>query len=437
MMPLLTIGMPCYNDYSGAWFTVQALRMQIQERTEILVVDTFGDDRLKKFVEQDCRCSYVRAIEPQGTAPAKNHVFAHANGKFVLCLDSHVLLLPGSITALVNYLDKHPEFDGLGYGPLIYDNLRDAVCAMKPVWRGHMWGIWGDYQQIETLPSEPLEIWGHGGGCFVAKKDSWLGFNSQFRGFGGEEGYLPEKYRKHGKKVLCFPWLRWAHRFGPATGYRLDIDDRIRNYLIGMEELALDTKPVYDHFGEAATSKVAENLKEITVKSFNGIGDLLYATPSFEAIKKRHPLRRIVVNTNHRWLLEGNPHVDAIGSDDSGVFLGYPDVIHCQRPVQHHILTDWEIICKQYNLVTDKPQLRPRIHFEMPPRRGGVLVQVIDKGSWHGKKTWPHAQKFSDTYGFAAIPKFEDQKDLVRCIATAQLVVCMEGGIHHIAAANF
>ena len=374
--------MPCYNDYSGAWFTTQALRLNhTSSDMEFLIVDTKGDDTLKTFVttwgKENCR--YVREVEPHGTAPAKNKVFEHATGEFVLCIDSHVLFMPDSISSLLQYLKDNPDFDGLGYGVLVYDNLADCSVKMEPVWRGHMWGIWAKNIKIDKVPSEPFEIWGHGGGCFLSRRDAWLGFHKDFRGFGGEEGYLPEKYRKHGKKVLCLPFLKWVHRFGTpiGTGYSLQLQDRIRNYLIGFRELGLDTKPIFDHFGQAETDKVMQSLgQDIVIKSFNGIGDLLYATPSFPVIKKANHNARIIVNTNYPQLLEGNPHVE-IGNTKEGVFLGYPDVIHRKQPTQHHILSDWQIVCKEYGLVTDTPALKPEIYMDLPKREGLISLEVL------------------------------------------------------------
>jgi hypothetical protein len=45
-----------------------------------------------------------------------------------------------------------------------------------------------------------------GMGVFACRKNNWLGFNPKFRGFGGEEGYIHEKYRKNGKQVICLPF---------------------------------------------------------------------------------------------------------------------------------------------------------------------------------------------------------------------------------------
>lgn len=240
----LTIGMPSYNNFTEVFFTVQALRMYHDlTDCEILVVDNFGDPELEKFIKNQGGglVRYEKYLGSTGPAGAKDAVIRLARGEMVMCIDSHVFLIPGAL--------KHIAVtDDLVQGPLMYCDLKNFVCDWKPVWRGHMWGIWGDYSS--TLPKEPFEIWGCGGGLFVVKKSSWLGFNPKFRGFGGEEGYIHEKYRKAGRKVLCNPNLVWMHMFDRKIPYPLNLIDRVVNYVIGFKEIGLELKPVEDHFGK-------------------------------------------------------------------------------------------------------------------------------------------------------------------------------------------
>ena len=69
--------------------------------------------------------------------------------------------------------------------------------------------------------------------------------------FGGEEGYIHEKFRQAGHRTLCLPFLRWLHRFPRPHGapYRLSWEDRIRNYVIGFAELGLPLAEMEKHFG--------------------------------------------------------------------------------------------------------------------------------------------------------------------------------------------
>lgn len=184
----------------------------------------------------------------------------------------------------------------------------------------------------------------------------------------------------------------------------------------------------------------------ITIKSFNGIGDLLYVTPTLRVVKQTYPRESIVVNTNYPRILEHNPYVDMVGSDrKEGVFLGYPDIIHRKPPTKHHILTDWEIVCNHYRLHTPSPTIQPEIYFPLRPShihrlfsfRGGpkVLVQLHTKSTFSNKKIWPFLEEFGYHYNYKFIPPQLDIQDLFRLIAYADAVVCIEGGIHNIAAA--
>lgn len=249
----LTIGIPTYKDFDGVYFTVQALRIyQDLENTELLVIDNFGCEHTKRFVDGSSGARYIHYTEAVGTAAAKNRVFAEARGKAVLCCDSHVLFSPGAISRLKTYYREHPGSRDLLQGPLVYDNLSRVSTHLDPVWRGQMWGIWGTDPRGIDPDGEAFEIWGMGMGVFSCRNDAWPGFHPAFSGFGGEEGYIQEKVRQHGGRSLCLPWLRWGHRFPRPAGvpYRITVEDKFRNYLIGHLELGLDTAPVREHFSE-------------------------------------------------------------------------------------------------------------------------------------------------------------------------------------------
>lgn len=240
-----TIGMPSYNNYVEVFFTVQALRLYHDLKDcEIVVIDNFGDDNLCNFIKKN-GCGivrYDRYTDITGVSAAKNRIFEIAKGEFVLCIDSHILIKPGFTDIEIKNNDFHQ-------GALLSSGGKNYACEWLPEWRSNMWGIWAPMRT--ELPSNPWEIWAQGAGFFACRKDSWLGFNKNFRGFGGETGYIQEKYRKAGNKVWCNPKMIWQHLFNNDRGkcpYKLDIKDRIRNYVYGFEELGLDTKPIYEHF---------------------------------------------------------------------------------------------------------------------------------------------------------------------------------------------
>jgi glycosyltransferase involved in cell wall biosynthesis len=250
--------MACYDDFNGVYFSVQALQLYHAEAmrdVEVLVVDNCPDSRdgqsVRDFVTHWVSGGrYIAAPEKVGTAAPRELVFREAAGQAVLCVDSHVLIAPGAIRKLIEFYDAHPACRDLLHGPMLSDDGKKAATHMEPVWRCEMFGVWGFDPRGDDPDGPAFEIPMHGCGLMSCRKDAWLGFNRRFRGFGGEEGYIHEKFRQAGRKVLCLPMLRWLHRFGRPAGvpYPLTVENKVRNYLLGKLELGLPYDDVLDHF---------------------------------------------------------------------------------------------------------------------------------------------------------------------------------------------
>ncbi len=104
----------------------------------------------------------------------------------------------------------------------------------------------------------PFEIPGCGLGCFSMRKAAWPGFNPHFREFGGEELYIHTKTRQRGGRALCVPAFGWVHRFDRPGGvkYPLTRYAKVRNYVLGYQEVGLDIAPIHAHF--VATGLMSE-----------------------------------------------------------------------------------------------------------------------------------------------------------------------------------
>ena len=262
-MVALTIGMATYDDFDGVYFTIQALRLyQDLTNSEILVVDNYGCDDTRKFVESVPDARYIRASEVVGTA-VRDLVFRHADGEAVLCVDSHILFVPGAIARLRQYFSEHPDSHDLLQGPLLYDDLNSISTHFDLTWRSQMWGTWGTDDRGFDVEGEGFDIPSQGLGIFSCRRAAWPGFNPAFRGFGGEEGYIHEKFRQRGGRTLCLPWLRWVHRFGRPKGvpYPLTVEMKLRNYIIGFTELGLDTSEAEEHFADFLSPRRVARVK--------------------------------------------------------------------------------------------------------------------------------------------------------------------------------
>jgi glycosyltransferase involved in cell wall biosynthesis len=245
----------------------------------------------------------------QGTSTSRNAVIKHAKGEFVLVMDSHVLLCPvaATIAKLFQFIRFNRDADDIFSGPLVYDNLNAESTHFNDAWGSQMWGQWrtswdctcnefrfsiengaGDICEMRDVITQkphsecpkcgnklgnisyyghesilakggydlsgnedaPFEIFSQGLGMFLVRRESWLGFNPHTVGFGGEEGYIHEKYRKAGRKAICLPFLRWLHRFHRPDGvtYPLTVFNKVRNYVLEFMEIGKPLDEIRHHF---------------------------------------------------------------------------------------------------------------------------------------------------------------------------------------------
>ena len=263
--PKLTIGMATYDDFDGVYFTIMSIILYHRAALpdiEIVVIDNNPDSShgqaVAKFCRQTGQVRYIPAAEYKGTT-IRERVFAEARGDFVLCMDCHVFLHDGAISRLLEYCIDHPDSIDLLHGPLCYDNLQHISTHMEARWNKGFFGVWGNDPRVKNADGEPFDIPLQGMGLFACRKAAWPGFNRKFRGFGGEEGYIHEKFRQNGGRTLCLPFLYWSHRFQRPGGvqYANRWEDRIRNYLIGWDELGMPTTELLYHFSSHVSQKAA------------------------------------------------------------------------------------------------------------------------------------------------------------------------------------
>jgi len=275
MNKLLTIGMSTYDDFDGVYFSVQALRLYhtiLKDIDyEIIIIDNNSSGEHGKTIDGMVKgwmghvCKYIPFNDKKSTA-VRNEIFTNSRGKYTISIDCHVLIENGGIDALLNYFASNPDCKDIIQGPMLYDDQRSYSTQFDPVWRDHMYGTWGANKE-ECEKGQPFEIPMMGLGLFACETKNWLGFNPHFKGFGGEEGYIHEKFRRNGGKAICLPQLRWVHRFSRPNGvkYPLILEDRIWNYFVGWLEITGDPehqmiKDIYNHFKDKIPPGSIDNI---------------------------------------------------------------------------------------------------------------------------------------------------------------------------------
>ncbi len=301
----LCIGMATYDDYDGVYFSVQAIRLyhpEIVDDIEIVVIDNNPTgpcaEALNKLGHWIPNYRYIPCESIRGTA-VRDVIFREANAEYVLCIDSHVMIAAGVIRQLLDYFEAHPDTPDLLQGPLINDDMRNTSTHFNPEWRDGMYGTWGNNELARDPDAPAFDIPMQGLGLFACSKAAGPGFNSRFSGFGGEEGYIHEKFRQAGGRTLCLPFLRWLHRFVRPMGtrYKVKWEDRIRNYLIGHDELGLETGELIEHFkshiGEKGAMSILEDVQLEIANPFFYF-DAIYCIVADEDISQWIALQKVL-----------------------------------------------------------------------------------------------------------------------------------------------
>lgn len=369
-MVRLTIGMAHHTDFDGVYFTVTHILQTVSriDSVELLVVDSSSgnNNRLSEAHLNDLRnflsnCSRafgggaklveLRQDEVFGTTQPRQAIFDFASGDYVLVLDCHVLVIPKAIDYLIEHADD--VGDNLISGPILDDAGRIMATHFDDVWRDEMWGIWAVDDRLKlrcnNFPVAGLfdclvglaafEIPAMGLGLFVAKRSSWLGFNRSFRGFGGEEFYIHEKYRKNGRKCICFPWLCWSHRFGRPAGisYPITKELKVRNYILGHKELGIPIDRLYKHFVSDG------RMSEQTWKNLLSTAEHIVPAPAIPTIIRR------------QGELVGQPNL-ALQSAMSTIDDIFVYCQNRQRDLNQHMITlkEWGAKCEHITDVSSR-----------------------------------------------------------------------------------
>ncbi|MFT4037985.1 MAG: hypothetical protein QM692_07395, partial [Thermomicrobiales bacterium] len=257
-MPDLTIGI---INQSGPRALERALRALVNDHAiagcDILVLDPAARRKIRRVVRNFPNATWVPAAD--APCAAMDALFAAAQGEAVLVLAESARLRPGSLQRLRGWLREHPASGDLLTGPRV-EHGKVTSTHLDPVWLGARWGTPARDPRGKAPGAPAFPILMQELDVFCCRRDAWPGLLPQMRGFGGEIGWLPEAFRRHGAQVLCLPGLRWQRRSGPSDlrAERLAVIREstspqrtltiCRNMLLGFAAQGLDTRFVAHRF---------------------------------------------------------------------------------------------------------------------------------------------------------------------------------------------
>lgn len=296
--PELSICIATSDDYSGLHETITSIlahHSECRNRIEIVVCDNspVGSRHvdLNQKLCNSTESTYVRLDKRFGTACAKNEAVAASRGKWCLLIDSHVQI-PGAVVdwdgmaikqgvlrQALHWVMTRPNDQTLYHGHGYREDIGESTFGtqFKPGFGSFMWGQWETDERRSG--QVPFDIWAAGCWLMLFNRQAWEtvgGFHPLCLGFGGEEVFIHERWRRSGRKVQCLPWLRASHRFGNPAREPMPIADRIWNNCLMSLECGTPTKEqIVEHFVNEAGVATADQIEA----AFEGVQMELSRTP--------------------------------------------------------------------------------------------------------------------------------------------------------------
>ena len=164
LLPLVSIVTPSFNHAQFLERTINSVIGQNYPHLEYIIQDGASTDGTAQILEKyGPKFKHVESRQDKGQANALNLGFSHAAGDIMAWLNSDDLLLPGTVSYVVDFFLKHPEIDVV-YGHRVnIDGNDDEVGRWLLPTHDDQILLWADYIPQETLFWR-RRLWDHVGG---------------------------------------------------------------------------------------------------------------------------------------------------------------------------------------------------------------------------------------------------------------------------------
>ena len=126
---------------------------------ETWVVDNASTDGSSRMVrEKFPQVHLVENRENVGFARANNQALQRCTGKYVLLLNPDTLVASGSLQALADFLDKHPEAGAAGARILNPDGSLQISSHPRPTLSRELWRLF-HLDRLSSYAEYPLTKW--------------------------------------------------------------------------------------------------------------------------------------------------------------------------------------------------------------------------------------------------------------------------------------
>lgn len=135
--PLVSIGMPVYNEGAFIRESLDSLLAQDYRNLEIIISDNGSTDETadicREFAQLDGRVSYYRFDNNVGASQNFKSVLERASGKYFMWAAGHDLWSGNLIVETVRVLEEHPDA-ALAFGSTVWIDTNGEVFGRESGW---------------------------------------------------------------------------------------------------------------------------------------------------------------------------------------------------------------------------------------------------------------------------------------------------------------
>jgi len=227
---MLSVIIVSYNTQEMTLDCLRTLERELKEiPSEIYVIDNASEDGSVDAVRREFPQVHVVTSEKNlGFGSANNMGMARTSGDAILLLNSDAFPRPGAISALLKYLDCHPEVGVVGPRLLNRDGSLQLSCFKFPsparCWLENLWlsalfqnsARLGDYRRWPHDSERIVDF--VSGACLLARRavyDQVGGFDEMFFMY-SEETDWQRRITDHGWKIAFTPEAEVVHLAGAS-----------------------------------------------------------------------------------------------------------------------------------------------------------------------------------------------------------------------------
>jgi len=230
--PIVSVIIVSFNVKELLRQCLNSLRKE-QTLMEIFVVDNASQDgtiEMLKSEFSDWRALNIITNEVNiGFSRANNQAISKCSGRYILFLNPDTIILPGAITALVEYLETHIDVGIVGPRLIYSDGSLQLSCGTRPYLLGTIFDsfmlyklsprLFGRNRYMEWEHNEERDVGWVSGACLMIRKElalSLKGFDENFF-FTGEDVDLCLRVWQRGYRVVYYPKVAIIHLEGQSS----------------------------------------------------------------------------------------------------------------------------------------------------------------------------------------------------------------------------